>query len=118
MPHASVLRLIDVGRLGDAISQLSAGSNSDVAGLVLSASLRGIIGEVQEAADLADRMLSHHLTNAHGAICVKPKAKAGAPVEAQRLLRLAHERMSSGSEPAALARFSVRYGRAVLNHLG
>ena len=118
MPHASVLRLIDVGRLGDAISQLGAGSSSDVAGLVLSASLRGIIGEVQEAAELADQALSHHLTNAQRAICFETQAKTCAPAEAQRLLRLAHELMSSGSESAALARFSVRYGRAVLNHLG
>ena len=118
MPRAAIVTLVEEGRLGEAIAQLEGTRETEVDSLVLCAFLSGLIGNIEEAADLADSAISRHLTNVQRAYCLETKAKKSGSLEAQRLLRAARELISGGRNQAEFARFSVRHGRAVLNLVG
>jgi len=118
MPQASLLRLVDQGRFGDALAVLSAAPNSDLASSVLRAFLEGLVGNFENAAKLATGLLPRHLTHLQKAYCLETSARAAPQLEAQRLLRNAQELFAKTDDAVEFARFTVRYGRAVLNLVG
>jgi DNA-binding NtrC family response regulator len=118
MPRSSVLRLVEQGRYGAALDLLEGESQIDLSEQVLKAFLEGQVGSYQSASQAASGLLDRHLTRIQRAFCLETIARTADDLEALRLLKAAHELISSSGDSVATARFAVRHARATLNLVG
>jgi DNA-binding NtrC family response regulator len=117
MQQSAVVRLLDEGRLGRAVSVLNANPTPDLNDQVMLVFLEGIVGSRQQAALSGGRLLSRRLNNLQRAQCLETTAWAAPPLEALQKLRHARELVSKAGQ-VEQARFAARYGRALLNLVG
>ena len=118
MPRASVVRLVEEGRLGDAIAALEADPKLDLSEQVLKTFLEGLIGNKERASQAASVLLNRHLTRVQKAQLLETTARSASRLDALRLLKSAQELFAASNDTIESARFAVRYGRATLNLVG
>ncbi|MGQ0735598.1 MAG: sigma-54 interaction domain-containing protein [Acidobacteriota bacterium] len=118
MASASLSRLIESGRFGDAIRLLGEPPAPLVSAAVERAFLDGLVGNLERAAAAASRLLTHHLTSRQRALCVETIARASDRTIALALVEKARQLLADSGDVVEFARFSVRSGRTLLNLVG